>query len=305
MTPIKKNITLKAEWEINKYTVTFDVDTTTISAQSVVHGGYAAVPAAPTKTGYGFDGWYAGDSATTAFDFEKTAIEADITLSARWVKLFSVDAAGVLSLTQEGKDYIDKGPITIEIPAMFDGEDVTTIKNRAFFGRKNITAITIPSSVHTIEEYAFSNTGITNIDIPASVKTVNEGAFESCASLSLVEIARIDAVYGKGVFSACIKLDEVVFPDGMTSNISNMMFFNCKELTSITIPEGVKNIDDSAFYNAGLTSIKIPVGVESIGINAFKGCSKLAKVYILETTHNNAGEGAFPNNTPPIEFIYY
>lgn len=259
-TPITEDITLKAEWEPNEYTVTFDVDgdTTKIPAKTVAYGKTAEAPTTvPTKTGYGFDGWYAGASATTAFDFENTAIEADITLSARWVKLFSVDATGALSLTQEGKDYIDKGPITIEIPATFDGEDVTTIKNRAFSGRKNITAITIPSSVHTIEEYAFSNTGITSIEIPNSVTTVGNGAFQSCSALRLVEIYSKNAQYGIQVFMKCTALDEVIFHSEMTSEISQSMFQSCGQLSSITIPKSVKKIGPAAFWETGLTSVEL------------------------------------------------
>ena len=261
-TPIKKNITLKAEWEINKYTVTFDLNGGTadpeIGPKTVEHGKTAEAPTTvPTKTGYGFDGWYADASATTAFDFENTAIEADITLSARWVKLFSVDAAGVLSLTQEGRDYIDKGPISIEIPATFDGKTVKTIKDKAFSDRKNITAITIPSSVTTIGVSAFLNTGITSIEIPVSVQTVGNFAFQSCSALGLVEIHSKNAVYGIQVFSSCSELFEVLFDSEMTSEISESMFQNCGSLESITIPKSVKMIGRAAFWGTGLTSVEL------------------------------------------------
>ena len=67
-----------------KYTVTFDVagGTPAIQSQEVVSGAKATQPAAPTKEGYTFDGWYNGNAK---FDFN-TAITADITLVAHWTE---------------------------------------------------------------------------------------------------------------------------------------------------------------------------------------------------------------------------
>ena len=54
----------------------------------------------------------------------------------------------------------------------------------------------------------------------------------------------------------------------------------------MTIPEGVKEIGDSAFRGcANLTSVTIPEGVTEIGRHAFYGCKKL-------TIHAPAGSAA-------------
>ena len=53
-----KNMTIKAQWTINKYTITFDMDGgTEIPAITQDYGTRITAPAAPTKTGYTFDGW--------------------------------------------------------------------------------------------------------------------------------------------------------------------------------------------------------------------------------------------------------
>lgn len=267
-TPITKDITLKAEWEIYKYTVTFDVDgdTTKIPAKTVAYGKKAEAPTpVPTKTGYGFDGWYAGASATTAFDFENTPIEADITLSARWVKLFSVDATGVLSLTPEGKDYIDRDSfnneegIKIDIPESFDGKIVVTIGASAFKDRKNVREVTIPSKVKKIGNQAFSNSGIKSITIPSNVNEVETFAFSQCSNLAFVEIESLNAVYAKQVFMNCKALDEVIFPEEMTSKISDGMFQGCTELAHITnpLPVGIPEVGKAAFYQTKLSSVSL------------------------------------------------
>ena len=83
-TPVTENITLTAKWNINKYTVTFNTDggTPVPPAQEVEYGLTATEPAAPEKTGYTFDGWFAPE-AEEPFNFD-TTITADITLTAKW-----------------------------------------------------------------------------------------------------------------------------------------------------------------------------------------------------------------------------
>ena len=82
---IDADITLKAKWTENKpatYTVTFDSDGgSAVNAQLVNAGGTVTKPADPTKEGFTFDSWLKEDG--TAFDFN-TAINADITLKAKW-----------------------------------------------------------------------------------------------------------------------------------------------------------------------------------------------------------------------------
>lgn len=47
----------------------------------------------------------------------------------------------------------------LDIPSTIDGKTVTAIGNHAFFDRRSITEITIPSTVTYIGEYAFKHTG--------------------------------------------------------------------------------------------------------------------------------------------------
>ena len=52
-----ENVTIKAQWEINKYTVKFVADGTVVSETTLDYGTAITAPAAPTKTGYTFKGW--------------------------------------------------------------------------------------------------------------------------------------------------------------------------------------------------------------------------------------------------------
>ena len=86
--PITDNITLYAKWEINKYTVTFDVDgqTDLISPVSVEHGKGVSKPDTSklTKEGYTFDGWYTDVAHTNKYTNWGDSITRNTTFYARW-----------------------------------------------------------------------------------------------------------------------------------------------------------------------------------------------------------------------------
>lgn len=73
------------------------------------------------------------------------------------------------------------------IPDSINGDDVTVISNRAFYGDWTLTTMNFPSSLDTIGDYAFTYTGlrfksetvdsIELIELPASLKYIGKGAF--------------------------------------------------------------------------------------------------------------------------------
>jgi uncharacterized repeat protein (TIGR02543 family) len=68
------------------FTVTFDSKGgTDVAAQDIESGKLVTAPAAPTRTGYGFGGWYADDACTDAWDFDTDTVTDDLTLYAKWV----------------------------------------------------------------------------------------------------------------------------------------------------------------------------------------------------------------------------
>ena len=85
---------------------------------------------------------------------------------------------------------------------------------------------------------------------------------------------------GSNAFYDCKGLTSVTIPNSVTS-IGNGAFAGCYGLTSVTIPNSVTSIGDSAFSGCyGLTSVTIPNSVTSIGNYAFYGCKGLTSVTI-------------------------
>lgn len=85
-TPVTKDATLKAKWEktkVESYTVAFNsADGSDVASQTVEQGKNAVKPDDPTREGYTFLGWYAGD---TAYDWD-TPVTGNLILTAHWQK---------------------------------------------------------------------------------------------------------------------------------------------------------------------------------------------------------------------------
>ena len=85
---------------------------------------------------------------------------------------------------------------------------------------------------------------------------------------------------GERAFINCDMLTTVAIPDSV-KNIGAYAFNGCHEFSNVNIPDSVTNIEDCAFcYCGSLTSVSIGKGVVSVGASAFYGCGKLASVTI-------------------------
>ena len=173
----------------------------------------------------------------------------------------------------------------------FDG-DVTAIGYLAFHNCSSLTSITIPDSVTTIVEGAFSycsslqefNGKFASEDGRCLISdgvlnsfAIGCGATEYTISDSVTEI-------GTGAFAGCYDLTSVTIPDSVTT-IGGSAFCDCRSLTSITIPNSVTTIEEWAFYGcSSLTSVTIPDSVTTIGHYAFCDCYSLTSVYCKATT---------------------
>jgi hypothetical protein len=76
------------------------------------------------------------------------------------------------------------------------------------------------------------------------------------------------------------KVKSITIPQGVT-RIGNSAFIGCIALSSIRIPDSVTSIENGSFTVCNsLTSISIPAGVTSIGEAAFNICSMLSSISV-------------------------
>ena len=178
---------------------------------------------------------------------------------------------------------------TITLP-----DSVTSIGDYAFSGCSSLTSITIPKGVTSIGYWAFECcTSLTSITIPDSVTSIGDSAFYGCTSLTGIWVGKCNPNYSNdenGVLYNKEKTRLIQCPGGLSgtyaipdsvTSIRNWAFYGCSSLTSITLPDSVTSIGRCAFYGcSGLTSITLPDSVTSIGDSAFYGCLSLTSITI-------------------------
>ena len=154
--------------------------------------------------------------------------------------------------------------------------------------------MTIPNSVTTIDDWAFSGcSSLKSVTIPNSVvRVIGRYAFGGCSSLTSVTISNSVTIIGDGAFYRCTSLRGATIPNSVTV-IGSSAFGYCSSLTSVTIPDSVTTIDDGAFGDcSSLMSMPIPDSVTIIGSDVFSGCSSLTSVTIPDSV-TRIGKRAF------------
>lgn len=182
---------------------------------------------------------------------------------------------------------------TVILPSTINSWPVTKIGEDALKDNTTITSVTIPASVTEIGSNAFA--GCTNLTIvnyagdwsnltiqsgnpaveDAAKDAANEQLFDFEFILNNTAVVVTNYKY-KGTAA------DVTIPSRYKGKpvtmIDHAAFYN-SVVTSVTIPDSVTSIRDSAFvFCSQLTNISIPNSVTAIGSFAFDGCTKLESI---------------------------
>lgn len=121
-----------------------------------------------------------------------------------------------------------------------------------------------------------------------AVSPLPTGHLSILPTLNYVKVTRI----GWEAFRNCKELTSVTIPEGVTY-IDGRAFDLCDGLKSVTLPSSLKVVGFAAFGKCvGLKSVAIPEGVTSIEMDAFNGCSGLESV-VIPNSVTHIGERAF------------
>ena len=181
-----------------------------------------------------------------------------------------------------------------EVTYMDRTRKVIAIGEGAFEDVTGLSSITIPNSVVSIGNYAFSRTALTSAIIPNEVTSIGFGIFLDCKNLTSVTIGNNVTSIEYDTFYGCESLTSVSIGSNVTS-IEPEAFYGCNKLSTIIIPNSVTTISDNAFSGcSNLSSVVIGTNVSSIGGHAFYGCNSLTTLNIPNSV-TYIGDYAFYN----------
>ncbi|MBQ8178775.1 MAG: leucine-rich repeat domain-containing protein [Clostridia bacterium] len=119
----------------------------------------------------------------------------------------------------------------------------TAIGREAFAFRRDITSLTISSSVKTIEPNAFEGSSLTSITLPESVTVISERVFLDCANLQSIHIKSGVTEIKSAAFNGCTSLKEVIID-------SEAILELC--IGKITSPAGLMAYAETVYVKEGM-----------------------------------------------------
>ena len=180
-----------------------------------------------------------------------------------------------------------------EMKSIILSSNLSKIEQEAFNGCKKLEEINLPEKLSIIDVSAFAYCeSLKSLVIPPNVMSIGAGAFKECSGMRSITVDKGNKVYdSRNDCNAVILSSNNTLVVGCASTlipkdiliIGDMAFCGCKDLTSISIPNGVTNICKGAFTWSGLTSVDIPNSVTRIGEFAFQSCKNIKSFTIPES----------------------
>ena len=285
-----------------KFKVEFIVDGEVYETVSTSDKSEIEIPKNPEKEGFEFDGWYLDegkwDDPFTANSLLDTPISDDMVLKvyAKFTPITEAAEDFLFKACDGGYEvigYTGNNPV-VTIPSTYKNQPVLAIgrdrnNKDGFAGNEKIQEVIIPNTVTKILSNAFENCiNLTTVTIPDSVTEMSYNAFDGCEKISVATLpATLLEYFPKK------NLTTVVINGGTSIPAYDGGFYNCKNLTSVTIPDSVTSIGAGTFSECEkLTTIRLPNSITEIPEYAFSKCKNLTTITIPDSV-TSIGNGAF------------
>ena len=204
--------------------------------------------------------------------------------------------------------YSNEDATAVVIPATYRDVKVSTVVARAFWGKTNVTSLTIADGVTALGNYAFGQTGIKSVIIPDSVTECGDGIFQKCQALEKAVLGRGLTQTPSSMFYLCGNLKEVDIPENVTAigqytftdtGITELHFksptltlakyavYKAEKLHTVVFEEGVEQINVATlnypfYYCAQLTTLRFPSTLNSVSANLWSQMSSLESIEVAD-----------------------
>ena len=300
------NTTYTAQWNINRYTVTFDANGGTGGGMVIQDYGTTLVAPKVTREWCDFMGWLPAVMATVPAN--------DVTHTAQWWRWGdSIPAEVVCGRTMRElypQDYAHMTDVILE-------EGITELPVGFFDGCDNVESLTLPESLETLGyddlptkiraslDYGtdgfmvyqgwilgYDNDGASTLTLPQNAIGIGTRAFAEFWDLETVTIPNTVKRIGREAFFECTFLDDVTIPDSVVT-VAHGAFENCSYMQTLSVGSGVRKVADRAFARcASLQAVSFAHGLESVGECAFSNDWRMLSVSLPHSVTNIA-DGAF------------
>lgn len=191
-------------------------------------------------------------------------------------------------LTYAGGDiYINDSLLKdLEIP-----ENVISIKQYTFYKCHSLQRVSVPSFVESIGQKAFYDCkNIKDLTLNEGLEIILNSAFYNCAINEFIipnSVVQVGYEAFKNTYWYKEQTDDVITKDGW------LLEYKTTPTGAVTITSGIKGLSDRLFYNnKDITSVAIPDGVAYIGAESFRECASITSL-AMPNTIQRIGAAAF------------
>ena len=223
---------------------------------------------------------------------------------------------------EESSRLISSQPVVDDVITVPDG--VNIIKHII---HPRITAVAIPSSVHTIGYYAFTvlhrhttyegyyapapddpigndlHKRLRTVILSEGLRCIGERAFACMMALTGIKLPKGLELIGEEAFINCHGLNEIIIPASVRT-IEMGAFDSCTGIKKVIFFDGIETLPSNLFYkNTSLTELTLPKTLKKLGSYCFSCCEALPAVDLPERI-DELGEGVFFGCKSLTEFTF-
>lgn len=190
-----------------------------------------------------------------------------------------------------------------EVKHIVIGEGITYVGTYTFERASNVQSISLPKSLRSIGDYAFSSCEITSLTVPEGVEIIGKYAFSNMEKAKKLSLPSTLRQIGKWAFCHWKSIKTINIPDGVTE-IDEGAFYGCSSLKKVHLPANLKILSDEIFKdNSALSDVNIPENCTTIGNSCFTWCPSLKVLTIPASVKKISLNGLRAANLQTVYFM--